>query len=173
MTTWKNWRKTPAFPFHKLLKEILNRFEVIAMTKMKAFGLLAASMSLAATATAHHSAVQFDFSKQVSYKGVVKEFAAINPHMRLVVEIKDTKGTQVVKFEGHSTNNMYRNGYRKGMVKAGDTITVNAAPLRDGTVGGYVISAELADGKFFGARSTRALDAQKAAEDTRRQAEGR
>jgi hypothetical protein len=126
-----------------------------------------------AVALAHHSAVQFDFSKQVSYKGVVKEFAAINPHMRLLVEVKDAKGTHAIKFEGHSTNNMYRNGYRKGMVKAGDVITVNAAPLRDGSEGGYVISAELADGSFFGARSTRAVDAQQAAERVRREAEGK
>ncbi len=34
---------------------------------------------------------------------------------------------------------MYRNGYRKGMVKVGDVITVNAAPLRDGSEGGYVV----------------------------------
>jgi hypothetical protein len=123
-------------------------------------GLVAAA---AMSANAHHSAVQFDFSKQVHYKGVVKEFAAINPHMRLLIEIKDAKGVHLVKFEGHSTNNMYRNGYRKGMVKVGDTITVNAAPLRDGSEGGYVISADLADGGFFGARSTRATDAAAAA----------
>jgi Family of unknown function (DUF6152) len=145
----------------------------MTMIKTKVISTLLIGLLLAATATAHHSAVQFDFTKQVSYKGVVKEFAAINPHMRLVVEVAGAKGMQVVKFEGHSTNNMYRNGYRKGMVKAGDTITVNAAPLRDGTIGGYVISAELASGQFFGARSTRAVDAQRAAEETRRQAETR
>jgi opacity protein-like surface antigen len=110
-------------------------------------------------AMAHHSAVQFDFTKTVPYKGVVKEFAAINPHMRLLISVKDAKGTHDIKFEGHSTNNMYRAGYRKGMVKVGDTVTVNAAPLRDGTEGGYVVSVELADGEFFGQRSTRAQDA--------------
>jgi hypothetical protein len=144
----------------------MNRFIGSCAAALVAIGLVA-------PVAAHHSAVQFDFGKQVSYTGVVKEFAAINPHMRLVVEVKDAKGTRTIKFEGHSTNNMYRNGYRKGMVKAGDTITVNAAPLRNGDEGGYVISAELANGVFFGARSTRALDAQKAAEQTRAQAEGR
>lgn len=135
--------------------------------------LALAGGAIAATALAHHSAVQFDFGKQVSYTGVVKDFAAINPHMRLVIELKDAKGTRTVRFEGHSTNNMYRSGYRKGMVKVGDTITVNAAPFRDGTEGGYVISAQLADGQFFGMRSTRAQDQQRIGEETRRQAEGR
>jgi len=111
-----------------------------------------------APAAAHHSAVQFDFTKQVSYKGTVKEFAAINPHMRMMIEVKDAKGTREIRFEGHSTNNMYRSGYRKGMVKVGDVVTVNAAPLRDGTEGGYAVSVTLDNGEFFGMRSTRATD---------------
>jgi Family of unknown function (DUF6152) len=111
-----------------------------------------------APATAHHSAVQFDFTKTVSYKGTVKEFAAINPHMRMLIEVKDAKGTREIKFEGHSTNNMYRSGYRKGMVKVGDVVTVNAAPLRDGSEGGYAVSVTLENGEFFGMRSTRATD---------------
>jgi hypothetical protein len=126
----------------------------------------------AGAALAHHSAVQFDFSRQVSYTGVVKDFAAINPHMRLVIELNDEKGKREVRFEGHSTNNMYRGGYRKGMVKVGDTITVNAAPFRDGTEGGYVVSAETKEG-FFGLRTSRDRDQRAIGEETRRQAEGR
>jgi hypothetical protein len=130
-----------------------------------------AALACVAPATAHHSAVQFDFTKSVAYKGVVKEFAAINPHMRLLISVKDAKGTHDIKFEGHSTNNMYRAGYRKGMVKVGDTVTVNAAPLRDGTEGGYVVSVELADGQFFGQRTTRAQDAAAAAAAEKAKAE--
>ena len=121
-------------------------------------GLALVAMTAIGPATAHHSAVQFDFTKQVSYKGTVKEFAAINPHMRLLIEVKDAKGAHDIRFEGHSTNNMYRSGYRKGMVKVGDVVTVNAAPLRDGSEGGYVVSVSLENGEFFGMRSTRAAD---------------
>ena len=113
----------------------------------------------ATAASAHHSAVQFDFGKSVPIKGVVKEFEAINPHMRLTLMVNGAKGVHPVEFEGHSTNNMYRNGYRKGMVNIGDTITVNIAPMRNGTEGGYVVSAVTAKGVFFGAKSTRAQDA--------------
>ena len=134
---------------------------------------IAVAALVAGAALAHHSAVQFDFAKSVSYTGTVKDFAAINPHMRLVIELKDAKGTREVRFEGHSTNNMYRSGYRKGMVKVGDKLTVNAAPFRDGTEGGYVISANLADGRAFGMQSRSAREAQAAGEETRRQAEGR
>jgi hypothetical protein len=133
---------------------------------------LAVAALSAGVALAHHSAVQFDFTRQVSYTGVVKDFAAINPHMRLVIELDDEKGKREVRFEGHSTNNMYRGGYRKGMVKVGDTITVNAAPFRDGTEGGYVVSAETKEG-FFGLRSSGNRDQRAIGEETRRQAEGR
>ncbi len=116
--------------------------------------------------------MQFDFARSVAYKGVVKEFAAINPHMRLLISVKDAKGTHDIKFEGHSTNNMYRAGYRKGMVKSGDKVTVNAAPYRDGTEGGYVIAVTTADGQFFGMKG-RAQSTQQVGEEVRKQAEGK
>jgi hypothetical protein len=117
--------------------------------------------------------VQFDFGKNVSYTGTVKRFRAINPHMDLLIELNDEKGKREARFEGHSTNNMYRSGYRKDMVKVGDKLTVHAAPFRDGTEGGYVISATLADGRFFGMRPRSAGDTQRVGEEVRRQAEGR
>jgi hypothetical protein len=144
------------------------------MKSLRYIAITAFTLCLAAAAGAHHSAVQFDFTKQVQYTGTVKEFSAINPHMRMTVALKNASGagTHDVKFEGHSTNNMYRAGYRKGMVKSGDTVTVNAAPYRDGTEGGYVIAVTLADGTFFGMKG-RAQDAQRTAEEVRRQAEGK
>jgi hypothetical protein len=144
-------------------------------TMIRGISALIAGALLAATAGAHHSAVAFDFGKSVSYTGVVKSFAAINPHMRLVIELKNASGsgTHTVNFEGHSTNNMYRSGYRKGMVNVGDTITVNAAPFKDGTEGGYVISAKLSDGRFFGMQSRAGASQQAVGDEVRRQAEGR
>jgi hypothetical protein len=118
-------------------------------------------------ATAHHSAVQFDFGKSVAITGVVKKFEAINPHMRLVLEVTDEKGTREVELEGHSTNNMYRAGYRNGMIKYNDQITVFVAPLKSGAEGGYVTAAITASGTRFGARSRAEL------EQERQRAEGR
>ena len=106
-----------------------------------------------ATLAAHHSAVQFDFAKSVSIKGVVQKFRAINPHMQLVLRVTDDKGARDIEFEGHSTNNMYRSGYRDNMIKVGDTITVFVAPLTSGAEGGYVTAAITASGTRFGQRS--------------------
>ena len=118
--------------------------------------------------SAHHSAQQFDFTKTASMSGVVKKFQAINPHMRLVLAVTDSKGTRDVAFEGHSTNNMYRSGYRDGMIKVGDKITVYVAPLRDGTEGGYVTAASTADGKRFGAQSRAEQEAERAKAEGRK-----
>jgi hypothetical protein len=70
-----------------------------------------------------------------------------------VLHVKDDKGERDVAFEGHSTNNMYRAGYRDGMIKVGDKITVNVAPYRNGTEGGYMVAAVMSDGKRFGVQT--------------------
>ena len=116
-------------------------------------GAAALVLTLSATAGAHHSAVQYDFAKSATITGVVVKFQAINPHMRLTLRITDEKGTRDLEIEGHSTNNMYRAGYRDGMIKVGDTITVDVAPLRDGREGGYMIAALTASGTRFGVQS--------------------
>ena len=115
-----------------------------------------------ATIAAHHSAIQFDFAKSAAITGVVKKFIAINPHMQLILHVKDAKGERDIELEGHSTNNMYRAGYRDNMIKVGDTITVYVAPLKDGTEGGYVTAALTASGVRFGARSRAELEQERA-----------
>ncbi len=143
------------------------------MKKLTTLKLAVATVSVAGLlasggAAAHHSAIQFDFTKQVAYTGTVKEFAAINPHMRLVIEVQQPDGKHEVRFEGHSTNNMYRNGYRKGMVNVGDTLTVRCAPFKNGDLGGYVVSATTKGGESFGMQSRNL-----APEDLKKQAEGK
>ena len=116
-------------------------------------GALALVVALGSTAGAHHSAVQYDFGKSATITGVVVKFQAINPHMRLTLRVTDEKGTREVEIEGHSTNNMYRAGYRDGLIKVGDKITVSVAPLRNGTEGGYMVAAVTASGTRFGVQT--------------------
>jgi len=99
---------------------------------------------------AHHSAIRFDLTiRDRMVTGIVKEFEPANPHTKIVIEITDDKGTRDVEFEGHSRNNYYRSGWRDGMVKVGDKITLNAAPTRDGSDGGYALGVIAADGTKF------------------------
>ena len=107
-------------------------------------------ISIGIPATAHHSAAAQDFTKRVELNGVVKSWQIMNPHGRLVVQVADAKGTRAIALETHSRNNVYRAGYRDGMVKAGDKIKVFVAPNRDGSDGGYLVAFETAAGVKVG-----------------------
>jgi hypothetical protein len=112
--------------------------------------LLIGLTSFAAPALAHHSAARFDFSiRDVKWAGTVKEFKAQNPHTRIVLEVSDAKGTRDVRFEAHSLNNIYRNGWRPGDLKVGDKVTLITSPRKDGADGGYVLTFITADGRKF------------------------
>jgi hypothetical protein len=100
--------------------------------------------------TAHHSAAAQDFTKRVEMQGVVKSWEIMNPHGKLVIQFTDAKGTRAIELETHSRNNVYRAGYRDGMIKAGDKIKVFIAPNRDGSDGGYLVAFETAAGERIG-----------------------
>ena len=106
---------------------------------------------MAAAAGAHHSAAQFDFSNTVLVTGKVVSARLANPHMRLVLEVTDTKrGTRNIEFEGHSRANMQRQGLMPEMFGVGDTITIRIAPMRNGSDGGYVTAVRTPSGKEIG-----------------------
>src|SRR5688500_13499684 len=101
-------------------------------------------------ASAHHSAAAQDFGKRVEIEGVIKTWEIANPHGRVVLQVTDAKGTRDIEFETHSRNNIYRSGYRDGMVKAGEKIKISIAPSRDGSDGGYVTGFVTAKGEIVG-----------------------
>lgn len=107
-------------------------------------------MTPAALSYAHHSAAQFDFQNPVNVTGVVKEARFSNPHARLVLEVSDAKGKRNIEFEGHSRNNMIRQGLMPNMMAVGDSITIRIAPTRDGSDGGYVTALITEDGTAIG-----------------------
>jgi hypothetical protein len=121
------------------------------MSKLS-IGFVAAvfSASPAAAVFAHHSAAQFDFQKPVNVTGVVREARFSNPHARIILEVTDAKGTRDIEYEGHSRNNMIRQGLTPNMMTVGDTITIRIAPMRDGADGGYVTALITEDGKAVG-----------------------
>jgi len=101
-------------------------------------------------ASAHHSAAAQDFTKRVEIEGVVKIWEIANPHGRVILQVSDAKGAREIEFETHSRNNVYRAGYRDGMIKAGDKIKLMIAPNRNGSDGGYVTGFVTAKGERVG-----------------------
>ena len=121
------------------------------MKTTRCITIFAAMVLTAATAFTHHSAAQFDFGKNVDIDGIVQKIVVVNPHMELILRVTDSKGTRNIEYEGHSRNNIYRSGWRDGVVKVGDKVKISIAPKRDGSDGGYVRSFVTATGERVGA----------------------
>lgn len=112
--------------------------------------LLAAAFGLAvsAPALAHHSFAMFELGKTVTIEGTVVSFEMINPHSWLYVMTKDSSGKPVEwALEMGGAGAMARAGWQKDTVKAGDPISVDIHPLKDGTYGGQFLKAKLSGGK--------------------------
>lgn len=122
------------------------------MNKLFKVAIIILATTLSATSVfAHHSAAQFDFRNTVLVEGKVMEARFANPHMRLVLEVTDAaRGTRNIEFEGHSRNNMRRQGLMPDMFETGDTVTIRIAPMRNGEDGGYVTALRTPSGEEIG-----------------------
>jgi len=109
------------------------------------------AVSIAAPALAHHSFAMFDREKSVTLSGVVKEFEWTNPHVWIHVVVPDDKGVaREWGFEMQAIQQDMAGGWRPDSVKPGDKVSIELHPLKDGTRGGQLVSAILADGKKLG-----------------------
>lgn len=116
-----------------------------------AISTLMLAMLAITPASAHHSAAQFDFRNTVVVEGKVMETRFANPHLKLILEVTDAaRGTRNIEFEGHSRNNMLRQGLQPDMFKIGDTIVIRIAPMTNGEDGGYVTAIRTPDGTEVG-----------------------
>jgi hypothetical protein len=119
--------------------------------KMK-FAVLAAGLGLALSSLpvlAHHSfAAEFDASKPIEVKGVVTKMDWVNPHSHLRFDVKAEDGTiEHWSAECLPPNGLYRQGWRKDSVKAGDEVTVRGFKAKDGSTYMWAQSVTTSDGR--------------------------
>ncbi|MBM3819753.1 MAG: hypothetical protein FJW14_12175 [Acidimicrobiia bacterium] len=111
---------------------------------------IALALAVASPAWSHHSHAMFDHSKAVTMEGTVTEFVFRNPHVFLYVDVKGANGeTQNYWIEMSNIPNMIRRGIGQGTFKAGDRISVELYPLKDGRPGGSYVTITAADGKVY------------------------
>jgi hypothetical protein len=119
--------------------------------KAQSLALAAVALAIAAPADAHHSFSMFDRDKSVTVSGVVKEYEWSNPHVWIHLVAPDASGKPVEwGFEMQSVQQDIAAGWRPDSVKPGDRISVEYHPLKDGSRGGQLMGATLADGKHLG-----------------------
>jgi hypothetical protein len=114
--------------------------------------LLAAALALGLSSTAwsHHSHAMFDHATRMTVTGTVTEFVYRNPHGFLYIDVKQDNGETVNYWvEMSNLTNMVTRGIGRTTFKAGDRITVNLHPLKDGRPGGSYVTITAADGKVY------------------------
>jgi hypothetical protein len=104
--------------------------------KRKLFVALAAIVSLAifsGAAMAHHGVAGYDLTKTVTLHGTVAKFDWSNPHVVVFVDAKNDSGEmQHWTIEFAAPIHMVRAGWTKNAMKAGDDITIDTHPSRNG-----------------------------------------
>jgi hypothetical protein len=112
-------------------------------------------VGLTVSLSAHHSPVMFDRSVRKTLVGTVVEFAWMNPHASIQLDVpNESGGMDRWGVELGSPNSMVRNGWRSSLLKPGDKVTVVVNPLKSGELGGIFVSITLADGRTLGGNAT-------------------
>ena len=116
-------------------------------------GVLLVGLLLGSTASAHHSGAMYDPQTKTTLVGTISEFTWANPHAWVHLEVRDpvTKKTNRWVLESLGTNQLTRAGWKRDSLKTGDKAEVVFNPLRDGHLGGRVVSVNVG-GKTIGVR---------------------
>jgi len=124
--------------------------KLTTLTRLAAFVI---ALSASALALAHHATTMFDRDKVMTITGVVKEVQWTNPHVGIFVTgtLKDGDTPALWIMEVSSPGNLTRaGGWTRNSIKAGDKVSVDFYPLRNGNKGGYLKKITLTDtGKFY------------------------
>ena len=121
------------------------------MVRAVVAGVALASIVLhPSSAVSHHSNVAYEVTKVITITGVVKTFEWVNPHTWLTVVVDDGKGGKVEwACEGRAPGILGRAGWTRNILKAGETVTVDMSPAKDGSKVSIIARVTKADGSIL------------------------
>ena len=125
------------------MKSMRMPFVVVGVVAMLAAGA-------ARNAYAHHSQSQFDTETTVVIEGTLTKASWSNPHTLFLLDAKKVGGTDAVQewtVEGPAPRQLEAKGWGRTVSKAGDKVTFEGHPRRDGKPDLLLLSVTLADGK--------------------------
>ena len=116
-------------------------------------GIVAVMAGVAAFAVpvfAHHGAASYDTSKTVTVAGVVTEYVWSNPHVLVKVDAKDGSGN-VAHWVCEAWNPVTQTsrGWSKNTFKAGDDVSLEINPAKNGATVGEIRGRIVINGTEF------------------------
>ncbi len=115
--------------------------------------LIVGVLALVVPVMAHHSiSAEFDTTKPIKFTGKVKSVDWMNPHIYVNIEATDPASGKVTVYqvEGGPPNSLFRQGWRKDTLKAGDLVEVSGVRAKkpeSNRVGTAQI--KMTDGRIF------------------------
>jgi hypothetical protein len=99
---------------------------------------------------AHHALqAQFDTKQTITLTGSVKKMDWSNPHVRLYIQVTDTRSTATWELYMGSPNLQMMKGLKIDTYRRGDHVKVDAYPARDGSNIGYATKVTAVSGRSF------------------------
>ena len=107
--------------------------------------------SVRLTSNPNHSSICNRKNPFTAVSGTVTEFEWTNPHVWIHMSVPDQAGKAAVwSFEMQAIQADMAGGWRSDSVKPGDKVSIEFQPLKDGSRGGQLVSAPLANGQHLG-----------------------
>ncbi len=101
-----------------------------------------------ATTGAHHSTVAYTTTTTILKNATVRKLAWANPHCFLTFDVKDARGRVMTwSIESGSPSALSRVGWNRNALKAGDVISVELFPAKNGSPVGRLAKVTFADGR--------------------------
>jgi hypothetical protein len=111
---------------------------------------LAALLGGGALSAQHSFAVFFDDTKTIEITGSVTEFRFSNPHAIISLEVKKAGMIEEWKAETNAVTLLKRRGWTQTRLKAGEVVTIDGWPSRDGANYMRMRTIKKADGTVLG-----------------------
>lgn len=107
---------------------------------------------VAPLASAHHSAALFyEMGGRISLKGEVMRWSFRNPHAIVELDVKNAKGEiEHWTCETSAPSALRRSGWSQESLKAGEIVTIDGIPARDGSKLMRITGVTKADGTKIG-----------------------
>ena len=118
--------------------------------KLRIVGFLVGVFACSVPLLAHHGAASFDSGKTVTVKGMVTEYVWSNPHVLVKVDAKDASGN-VAHWVCEAWNPVTQTGrgWTKNTFKAGDEVSLEINPAKNGASVGEIRGRIVINGTEF------------------------